>query len=201
MCCSLPTPCIVKKTFEAAHDSGNALLAQVKANQSGLLATLQEIAAEQPPVERFESVDPKSHGRHETREIETFDVQDKLDAEWNGLIVQAAQVSRLTWHKDTRSGFWKATEEISFYACQIKLDAETFSQAVRSHWAIENRSHYVRDVTFGEDRCRTRIKPLHFAHFRSFAINILRANGVENIARELYVNALNFNNALAYRFS
>ena len=68
-------------------------------------------------------------------------------------------------------------------------------------WGIENRSHYVRDVTFGEDRCRTRIKPLHFARFRSFAINILRANGVENIARELYVNALNFNNALAYRFS
>ena len=138
MCCSLPTLCIVKKTFEAARDSGNALLAQVKANQPGLLATLQEIAAEQPPVERFESVDPKSHGRHETREIETFDVQDKLDAEWDGLIVQAARVSRLTWHKDTRSGFWKATEEVSFYACQIKLDAKTFSQAVRNHWAIES---------------------------------------------------------------
>ena len=90
---------------------------------------------------------------------------------------------------------------VSFYACQIKLDAKTFSQAVRNHWAIENRSHHVRDVTFGEDRCRTRIKPLHFARFRSFAINILRANGVENIARELYLNALNFNNALAYRFS
>jgi predicted transposase YbfD/YdcC len=40
VCCSLPTPCIVKKTFEAARDSGNALLAQVKANQPGLLATL-----------------------------------------------------------------------------------------------------------------------------------------------------------------
>jgi hypothetical protein len=47
---------------------------------------------------------------------------------------------------------------------------------------------------------RSRTKPLHFARFRSFAINILRANGIENIARELYVNALNFNNALAYRF-
>jgi hypothetical protein len=68
-------------------------------------------------------------------------------------------------------------------------------------WGIENRSHYVRDVTFGEDKSRTRIKPVHFARFRSFAINILRANGVENIARELYVNALNFGNALAYRFS
>ena len=62
-----------------------------------------------------------------------------------------------------------------------------------------HRSHYVRDVTFGEDASRTRIKPTHFARFRSFAINILRANGVENVARELYINALNFDNALAYR--
>jgi predicted transposase YbfD/YdcC len=194
-------PCTVKKTFEAARDSGNALLAQVKANQPGLLATLQAIAAEQPPVACFESVDPKGHGRHETRLVETFDVAGKLDAEWDGLIVQAACVSRLTWHKNTRSGLWRATEEVSIYACQVALGAEAFGHAVRNHWGIENRSHYVRDVTFGEDKSRTRIKPVHFARFRSFAINILRANGVENIARELYLNALNFNNALAYRFS
>jgi predicted transposase YbfD/YdcC len=194
-------PCIVKKTFEAARDSGNALLAQVKANQPTLLVTLQAIAAEQPPVECFESVDPKGHGRHETRLVETFDVAGKLDAEWDGLIIQAARVSRLTWHKNTRSGLWRATEEVSFYACQVALGAEAFGQAVRNHWGIENRSHYVRDVTFGEDKSRTRIKPVHFARFRSFAINILRANGAENIARELYLNALNFNNALAYRFS
>jgi predicted transposase YbfD/YdcC len=124
-----------KKTFEAAGDSGNALLAQVKANQPGLLETLQDIAADQLPVEHFESVDPKSHGRHETRLIETFDVAGKLDAE--GLIVQAARVSRLTWHKNTRSGFWRATEEVSFYACQVALSAEAFAHAVRNHWGIE----------------------------------------------------------------
>jgi len=69
------------------------------------------------------------------------------------------------------------------------------------HWGIENRSHYVRDVTLGEDQSRTRIKPGHLARFRSFALNILRANGVGNISRELYVNALNFENALAYPVS
>jgi predicted transposase YbfD/YdcC len=130
-------PCIVKKTFEAARDSGNALIAQVKANQPTLLVTLQAIAAEQPPVACFESVDPKGHGRHETRLVETFDVVGKLDAEWDGLIVQAARVSRLTWHKNTRSGLWRATEEVSFYACQVALGAEAFGQAVRNHWGIE----------------------------------------------------------------
>jgi predicted transposase YbfD/YdcC len=190
-----------QKTFEAARDIGNALLAQVKANQPTLLATLEGIAATQAAADSVESVDPRSHGRHETRTVDTFDVRGKLDPEWDGLIVQAARVARLTWHKDTRPGLWHATEEVSFYACQVALSAEAFAQAVRGHWAIENRSHYVRDVTFGEDASRTRIKPTHFARFRSFAINILRANGVTNVARELYVNALNFNNVLAYRLS
>ncbi len=201
--------CIVKKTFEAARDSGNARLAQVKANQPGLLATLEDVAATQPPADRVTSVDPKGHGRHETRTVEIFDVEGRLDAEWDGLITSAARVTRLTWHKDTKSGFWHATEEVSFYACQVALSAQVFAQAVRNHWGIENRSHenrshenrshYVRDVTFAEDRSRTRIKPTHFARFRSFAINILRANGVHNVAEELYKNALNFDNALAYR--
>src|SRR4051794_12302261 len=42
----------------------------------------------------------------------------------------------------------------------VALDG--FGEAVRSHWGIENRSHYVRDVTFGEDASRTRIKPTHY---------------------------------------
>ena len=57
-------------TFEAARDSGNALLAQVKANQPILLATLQGIAADQPPAGRFETVDRKSHGRQEHRLVD-----------------------------------------------------------------------------------------------------------------------------------
>ena len=102
------------------------------------MATLEDIAATQSPAARFESVDPRSPGRHETRAVETFDVQGKLDAEWDGLIVRAARVTRLTWHKDTKSGFWHETEEISFYACQVALGAQAFGEAVRNHWAIES---------------------------------------------------------------
>jgi len=69
----------------------------------------------------------------------------------------------------------------------------------RRHWGIENRSHYVRDVSFFEDHSRIRNKPGHFARFRSFALNILRANGATNVSRELYINALNPHHALAYR--
>lgn len=59
------------------------------------------------------------------------------------------------------------------------LSAKDLAHAVQSHWGIENRNHHVRDVTFREDAGR------------------IRANGVADIARERYINALNFENMLA----
>lgn len=78
------------------------------------------------------------------------------------------------------------------------LSAKAAEAAIRGHWGIENRNHYVRDVTLCEDQSRIRNKPGHFARLRSLALNILRANGAENIARELFINALNPDHALAY---
>src|ERR671912_2527821 len=111
------------------------------------------------------------------------------------------RVSRLTFEKDTRSGLWPSREEIGCYACQIRLDADTLARAVRSHWGIENRDHYVRDVTLGEDDSRIRQRPGAMARIRSAALNILRAKGIQNLSQALYVNALNFDHLLALRSS
>jgi predicted transposase YbfD/YdcC len=78
------------------------------------------------------------------------------------------------------------------------MPASDVGTAIRHHWGIENRNHYVRDVTLFEDKSRIRIKPGHFARLRSFALNILRANGTENISKEIYINALSPNHALQY---
>jgi len=69
--------------------------------------------------------------------------------------------------------------------------------AVRSHWGIENRDHYVRDVTLGEDDSRIRQRPAAMARIRSAALNILRAKDIQNVSQALYVNALNFDQLLA----
>ena len=53
-------------------------------------------------------------------------------------------------------------------------------------WGIENRSHYVRDGSFREDSSRIRCNPAIFARLRSFASNILRFNGVENVSDTRY---------------
>ena len=114
--------------------------------------------------------------------LEVFKTEARLDPEWQSLIASVARISRLTWVKDTQSGLWRARKEVAYYACQMPLTAARFAQAVRSHWGIENRAHYVRDQGLGEDDSRIRRKPGMVARLRSFALNILRATGIGNVS-------------------
>ena len=61
-----------------------------------------------------------------------------------------------------------------------------------------HRAHYVRDQGFREDDSRIRRKPGMVARLRSFALNILRANGIGNVSQALYRNALSLDHLLAY---
>ena len=58
----------------------------------------------------------------------------------------------------------------------MALDAATFARAVRSHWGIENRLHWVLDVVFRDDlaRLRTRHGPENMATIRHMAVNLVR---------------------------
>jgi len=60
----------------------------------------------------------------------------------------------------------------------------------REHWGIENRLHWVRDVTLGEDgsRLRTEAAPQVMAALRNAAVSLLRLLGVTNIAEALRAN-------------
>ena len=76
--------------------------------------------------------------------------------------------------------------------------AETFASAIRNHWAIENKNHWVRDVTLAEDASRIRVNPGIMARLRSNALNIARANGATNIADALWTAALDPAVSLSY---
>jgi hypothetical protein len=69
----------------------------------------------------------------------------------------------------------------------------------RGHWGIENRSHWVRDVTFDEDRSRIRTGngPAMMACLRNFAIALARLSGFTNIASALRAFASQPRRALA----
>jgi predicted transposase YbfD/YdcC len=69
----------------------------------------------------------------------------------------------------------------------------------RGQWGIENRSHYVRDVTFDEDRSCIRVGngPAMMACLRNFAIALARLLGFTNIASALRAFAHQPRRALA----
>ena len=64
---------------------------------------------------------------------------------------------------------------------------ERIAKLVRGHWEIENRLHYVRDVTYDEDRSQVRTgnAPRSMASLRNLAIGVLRLAGATNIAAAL----------------
>ena len=85
---------------------------------------------------------------------------------------------------------WHSSSECVFYLSNRPVRAGQAADAIRKHWAIENKQHYTRDVTFHEDTSRIRRAPGIFARLRSFACNILRFNQADTIAQDRYAAAL-----------
>ena len=92
------------------------------------------------------------------------------------------RVNRDVLTRSAATGLWRATSETAVFVSNIVLPAAVCANAIRHHWSIENRSHYVRDGSFAEDDSRIRCNPGIFARLRSFATNILRFNGVRNVS-------------------
>jgi predicted transposase YbfD/YdcC len=66
--------------------------------------------------------------------------------------------------------------ERRYYLSSTTLDAKTFAMAVRAHWGIENRLHWVLDVVFHDDlaRLRSQNEPQNMAVIKHMAINLVR---------------------------
>lgn len=78
-------------------------------------------------------------------------------------------------------------------------EAGVLLQWWRGHWGIENRVHWVRDVTMGEDasRIRSQTAPEVMAGLRNAAISLLRLSGASNIAEALRENLYHARSLLA----
>jgi predicted transposase YbfD/YdcC len=119
----------------------------------------------------------KGHGRTEERAISVSTPVDWLDGKRRfpgehrlSQLATIARVAARTWEKG------KETRAVRFYVSSRPLTPQALTEAVRSHWAIENSLHWVLDVTFGEDKARSRTGhgPANMATMRHFAFNILR---------------------------
>ncbi len=179
-----------KKTFERAAESGCHLIAQVKANQPTLLHHVQRLCDEHAPRDRHETTDA-ARARHETRSIQVFDAGTHFHGtEWAPFIAAVICLQRHRLERNTATGLWKTASETSYHVSNAVFSAHASGAAIRAHWGIENRHHYPRDVTMGEDACRVRKNPGILARIRSFAANIMRANNVANMTDARYRNAI-----------
>lgn len=191
-------PSIAKKTLQTAKETGNEVIVQVKENQATLFKDCQALAKTTTPAEVYQEPAIKAHNRIERRQVELFISPHLTEADKWALVRVVVKVERSRQVFETKTKTWKHSDETSFYISTVTLSASEFCQAIRDHWGIENRNHYVRDVTMGEDKSRMRTNPHIFAKLRSFALNILRKNKVENVSLALFENSLNLDNVLNY---
>jgi predicted transposase YbfD/YdcC len=187
-----------EKTLKAAKGTGNDVIVQVKENQKRLFNDCQTTAETMSPDDVYQEPWTKARNRIESRKVEIFtDIVISDQDKWQ-LVEAIVKVERKKQGFDTEAKCWKRSDETSFYIATTVFSAQVFCQAIRNHWGIENSNHHVRDVTMGEDKSRIRTNPHIFAKLRSFAINILRANNVENASLTLFKNCMNINDVLNY---
>jgi predicted transposase YbfD/YdcC len=116
----------------------------------------------------------RAHGRAETRRCLAIGDPQYLayvdpDRRWPGL-------RSVVLIESTRRVGDATTTEHRYYLASLPPDAAHLARVIRSHWGIENRLHWVLDVTFHEDLCRVREGhgPENLAILRHFALNLLR---------------------------
>jgi predicted transposase YbfD/YdcC len=136
----------------------------------------------------------KHGGRVEVRELVASAALNEW-AEWPYL----EQVARLVSTRTERGGTTQETHYLITSLSPEEANPRHLLRLSRGHWGIENRLHWVRDVTFDEDRCQVRsgAAPQVMAALRNTAIGILRSQGADNIAAALRTNAAHPERALA----
>lgn len=154
-----------------------------KGNQHKLCTDIEYLFNDPPKGSEFFSCQTLDcgHGRIELRRLTTSTALTGY-LSWPG-IAQVFQLARTVQFK--KSG--KQTHEIVYGITSLPephCSARLLLHLVRQHWHIENKSHYVRDVVFGEDLSQVRAVnlPHNLATFRNSVISLLRIAGFKNLA-------------------
>ena len=139
---------IAKKIIDQEAD----YILQVKDHQKGLLEQIEKVFNITQIADRDQNLNA-DHGRLEERICEVIHDLRHLDETegWTGLR-SIVRITATRINKRTR----KKEENTRYYISSRTDSAKTFNVNIRSHWSIENKLHWVLDVTFHEDKLRKR---------------------------------------------
>lgn len=167
-----------KKTCQQIVESHNHYLGALKGNQSGLL---KEVKANFQGEDTYTQLS-KGHGRIEERIVSVCRTLEGIPP-WAGLCTLIRVIATRTQLKGEYEIVGQS--ETRYYISSLSETAQQFAHRIRSYWGVENKVHYVRDVTQAEDACRIRVIPLPqlWAIARNLALNLYRDLGFGNMAQ------------------
>lgn len=168
-------------------------LMTVKSNQPAVLARITALPWARVPVTHTDI--EHRHGRVETRRLKTLTTTRGLGFPY------ARQIVQITRERHVLATGARAVEVIHAI-CSLPFEQAppaVIAAWLRGHWGIENSVHWVRDVTFDEDRStvRTGAAPQVMACLRNTAINLHRLAGATNIAEACRTTAFTNGKALS----
>lgn len=160
----------LKGNQETVHEEVKSFLDQTLAERSAKRAPGAKLSKAAATLATLETVE-KDHGRFEIRryfqsaELGWFADLDK----WEGLRTVGVVES-------IRQIDGKKTVERRYYLASLALDVALFARAVRSHWGVENKVHWIMDVCFREDQSRARsgYAAENLATLRRLALKMLK---------------------------
>ena len=171
---ALHTTAKMAQTIAESH--GADFMFTVKGNSPLVYERLSSLEWERDAMGSYTEKANKDHGRIEQRSIEVMNAYFRMIDYPH--VKQVFRVKR--WAKNVKTG-----EESTEYAYGItsvddkRATPEQLLSWNRGHWAVETKNHYIRDVTFGEDGCRSRVRsaPANNAVCANIALAVIFGRG------------------------
>lgn len=150
-----------KEVAELIREKEGDYILGLKGNQGTLLAEVEnfftqvlQMSAEEWGKEcccDYFVSEERSRNRQEKREVWATQ-----NLEWLPQKNNWRDLNSVICIRSTRNIDEKSTIELRFYISSREANAESQGKDIREHWGVENKVHYVLDVSYNEDKCRVR---------------------------------------------
>ncbi|HWF19326.1 MAG TPA: ISAs1 family transposase [Verrucomicrobiae bacterium] len=160
----------LKGNQETVHEEVKTFLDQTLVEQQTARAPGVQPSAAAAGLVFLETVD-KDHGRFEIRRY-----YQSTELDWFADLRKWEGLKSVGMVESIRELKGKTTIERRYFLSSLPLGVETFARAVRSHWGVENKLHWVLDVCLREDQSRARAgyAAENLATLRRLALNMLK---------------------------
>jgi len=159
-----------KKTTQIVRKAGADYVLGLKKNEKNLYEHCEKSFADVAAKPIRHQVEEKGHGRKESRVLDLLEIGDPHSAQLRGW-QDIKAFARVTSTVERNS---REQTEVRYYIASL-TDERRVYKAIRHHWGIENKLHWVLDEAFREDRSRVRYKNAgeNLATMRKIVLNVL----------------------------